>query len=149
MKNTLRLDHEKRAIVMDRTFAKLAEDTFSPEYEHLQKVRRDYPTYRTIRKTIKKNPQKETYAGLTYGYMEDYIITHETAETRKAVLDEFAELKLISECHAKGKRYPVIKNWFLEKYPAIKEFGMEKKTVEAVMESPAEVVIHPPLQEVA
>jgi hypothetical protein len=36
MKNTLRLDHEKRAIVMDRTFAKLAEDTFSPEYEHLQ-----------------------------------------------------------------------------------------------------------------
>jgi hypothetical protein len=133
---------------MDRTFAKLAEDTFSPEYEHLQKVRRDYPTYRAIRKTIKKNPKKETYAGLTYKYMEDYIVTHETAETRMAVLDEFKELILISKCHSKGERYHVIKNWFLDKYPAVKEFGMPKKETKEEPEE-KEIVICPPLQQVA
>ena len=127
MKNTLKINHAKRTIIMDKTFAKLAENTFSEEYRHLQNVRTDYPTYTVVRKTIKKNPDKETWKGLTYDYMINYIITHETADTRKAVLDEFSELKLISECHAKSKRYPVIKNWFLNKYPAIKEFGMPKE----------------------
>ena len=44
MKNTLKLDHENGLIVMDRTFAKKAENTMSTEYAHLQNVRRDYPT---------------------------------------------------------------------------------------------------------
>ncbi len=127
MRNTLKINHTNRTIIMDRTFAKMAENTFSEEYRHLQMVRQDYPTYEVVRKTIKKNPNKETWSGLTYEYMINYIITHEPVETRKAVLDEFAELKLISECHSKSKRYPVIKNWFLNKYPAIKEFGMPKE----------------------
>lgn len=149
MKNTLRLDHVNNLIVMDRTFAKLAEDTFSDEYKHLQMVRADYPTYRVVRKKIKTNPNKETWKGLTYEYMINYIITHETAETRGAVMEEFRELKLISECHAKSKRYPVIKNWFLEKYPAIKEFGMPKEeTAEVAKEAQYEVVMQP-LQQAA
>ena len=126
MRNTLRVDHTRGLIIMDRTFAKLQQNTYSPEYTHLQQVRQDYPTYQVVQRTIKRNPEKETYKGLTYDYMLNYIISHETKETRQAVLEEFAELKLISECHAKGKRYPVIKNWFLEKYPVIKEFGMPK-----------------------
>lgn len=138
MRNTLKINHTNRTIIMDRTFAKMAENTFSEEYKHLQMVRNDYPTYTVVRKTIKKNPNKETWSGLTYAYMEDYIITHETADTRKAVLDEFKELKLISECHAKSKRYPVIKNWFLNKYPAIKEFGMPKEETAEVATNEAE-----------
>ena len=42
MKNTLKINHENKAIVMDRTFAKFAEDTRSEEYAHLQQVRKDY-----------------------------------------------------------------------------------------------------------
>ena len=37
---------------------------------------------------------------------------------------EFAEKRLISECHSKCHRYPVIKKWFLEKYPEVAQFGM-------------------------
>lgn len=148
MRNTLKINHTNRTIIMDRTFAKMAENTFSEEYKHLQMVRNDYPTYTVVRKTIKKNPNKETWSGLTYAYMEDYIITHETADTRKAVLDEFKELKLISECHAKSKRYPVIKNWFLNKYPAIKEFGMPKKeTAEVATNEAGYEEVMAPLQD--
>lgn len=150
MRNTLRLDHNKNLIIMDRTFAKLAQDTFSDEYKHLQMVRADYPTYRVVRKTIKKNPDKETWKGLTYEYMLNYIITHETNETREEVLKEYRELKLISECHAKAKRYPVIKNWFLNKYPAIKEFGMPKEeTTEAVEKETGYEEVMPALERVA
>lgn len=126
MKNTLKLDFEKKQIIMDRTFAKNVQNTNSEEYSHLQQVRKDYPTYTVVARQIKKNPNKETYAGLTYDYMRFYILTHEPAESRKKMLAEFEELVLISQCHAKGKRYPVIKNWFLETYPEIKEFGMPK-----------------------
>lgn len=45
MKNTLKVDHEKRLVIMDRTFAKYAENTMSEEYAHLQRVRKDYPNY--------------------------------------------------------------------------------------------------------
>ena len=78
MKNTLRLNHETRAIVMDRTFAKFAANTMSQEYAHLQRVRMDYPTYTVEQRHIKKAPAKECYRGLTYTYMKDYIITHGT-----------------------------------------------------------------------
>jgi len=44
MKNTLKLNHADRTIVMDKTFAKFALDTRTDEYKHLQEVRRDYLT---------------------------------------------------------------------------------------------------------
>ena len=127
MKNTLKIDFENSRIVMDRTFAQKAQNTNSEEYRHLQQVRRDYPTFTVGTRQIKKNPQKETYKGLTYDYMKFYIFTHEPVESRKQAIEEFEELVLISQCHSQSKRYPVIKNWFLDKYPEIKEFGMPKE----------------------
>ena len=132
MKNTLTLNHEKRTIIMDRTFAKYAENTMSDEYAHLQRVRKDYPNYTVIQRQIKRNPNKKTYNGLTYEYMEDYIMTHGSVETIKKNLNEFHEMRLISECHGQAFRYPVIKSWFLDKYPEITKFGTvdEAKVIE-------------------
>ena len=127
MKNTLKIDFENSRLVMDRTFAKNVQNTNSEEYRHLQQVRRDYPTFAVTTRTCKPNPNKETYAGLTYDYMRFYILTHEPAESRKQVLADFEELVLISQCHSKSKRYPVIKKWFLNKYPVIKEFGVSNE----------------------
>lgn len=127
MRGKLTVDHSNNKIIMDRTFAKYEKDTFSEEYAHLQQVRRDYPTYRVELRKIKRNSDKETYKGLTYEYMEKYIVKHEPADTRKSVLMEFEDMIFISQCHSKAKRYPVIKNWFLEKYPEIVKFGMPKE----------------------
>lgn len=122
MKNTLKIDHKKRIIVMDRTFAKYAENTRSEEYAHLQVVRKDYPTYKVKLRTIKKNSNKQTYPGLTYQYMEDYITAYELPEQKDAVLDEFHNMIFISQCHSKAYRYPTIKKWFLSRYPEVAEF---------------------------
>ena len=123
MKNVLKISHADRTIVMDRTFAKFAENTMSPEYAHLQQVRQDYPTYTVVLRHIKKNTKQEHYHGLTYAYMEDYIASHGSMEDRRT----YDEMKLISKCHSKGFRYPTIKAWFLERFPEIKEFGIPQE----------------------
>lgn len=144
MKNILKIDHVHCTIIMDRTFAKNAENTMSAEYAHLQSVRRDYPNYTVARRQIKKNPNKECYKGLTYAYMEAYIASHEDDENRKLVLKEFAELRLIAQCHSKAHRYPVIKQWFLDKYPEIATFGMSAAEDEDVASSNSEKVVDLP-----
>lgn len=122
MKNTLRLNHDTRTIVMDKTFAKFAENTMSEEYAHLQRVRMDYPTYTVERRRITRNAAKECYRGLTYTYMKDYILSHGTEED----LHTYEEMKLISKCHSKAFRYPTIKAWFLDRFPEIKAFGVKE-----------------------
>lgn len=62
---------------------------------------------------------------MTYAYTEDYILTHEPAETVAAVLNEFEEMQVIAACHSQAFRYPVIKKWFLAKYPEIENFGKD------------------------
>ena len=86
MKNWLKLNHTTRTIIMDKTFAKFAENTMSAEYAHLQSVRRDYPTYTVKRREIKKNVKQEHYHGLTYAYMEDYIAQSEVVYPSDDVL---------------------------------------------------------------
>ena len=124
MKNVLKIDHEKNLLVMDRTFAKNAENTMSKEYAHLQRCRADYPTYTVVRKEIKKNTSKETYPGLTYDYMISYIITHTEPDERKVKLEEFNEMILLSKCHR--AKYPAVKKWFLNEFPDVVRYGMPK-----------------------
>ena len=126
MKNYMKLDHENRKIVMDRTFASKAELVGSEEYNLLQQCRRDYPTYLVTRKTIKKKATQEHYRGLTYDYMKEYINKYDTEnkEANLALLDEMID---ISKCHSTFKRYPVIKQWFLDTYPDVKKFGIPEE----------------------
>ena len=151
MKNKLLINHTNRTIIMDRTFAKYAANTRSEEYAHLQRVRQDYPEYEVIRRKINSNNNKETSRGLTYEYMEDYILTHGTPEEIKKNLKIYDEKKLISECHSKARRYPVIKSWFLETYPEILKFGMNEdpKVVETEKDVKNVVSVAPKLAAVS
>ena len=127
MANTLKIRQDKNGvqyIEMSKTFAKRAMDTFSEEYAKLQEVKKDYPTLAIRVREIKKNPNQEHFHGLTYQYMEDYIVLHEYDEEVRTVLTMFEDLKMISRCHDKAHRYPTIKKWFLERYPEVAQFGV-------------------------
>ena len=124
MKSPITINFAEGEIILNAAFAKKASNPFSKEYGHLQKVREDFPEFTVLIKEIKKKEGKESYKGLTYDYMRAYIMSHEKGEDRVNALMEFDELLLISQCHSKGRRYPVIKSWFLDNYPEIKNFGM-------------------------
>jgi len=125
MTSAIRIDHLNKAILISKSFAKAAMNPTSTEYKDLAEVMANHPDYAVNQRVIKQNTNKETYAGLTYDYMRDYIILHSTPEEELAEIAEFDEMILISKCHAQARRYPTIKKWFLAKYPEVAEFGIE------------------------
>lgn len=124
-KSKIVIKYAEQLIEMNTTFAKMIENPMSDEYALLQKLKMENPGFKVCNRKIKSNPNKDTYKGLTYGYMRSYIETHASKETRKQEVDEFDELVLISKCHGKSLRYPTIKKWFLDKYPAVAKFGVD------------------------
>ena len=116
--------------ISPKAFAKAASDPRSDEYALLQQVRRDYPRYKVTQRTIKHKKSQEHYAGLTYEYIETYIMAYGTMEERMKNLKDFNELRLIAQCHSKARSFPFIRSWFLDTYPEVKEFGTKVAKVE-------------------
>ena len=119
------IDYAHSSISLSSAFAKKALIPGTDEYAQLQSVRKDFPEFRLVTRQFKTNTKQEHYRGLTYDYMRDYISKHE--EDAKPVLAELEKEIGISKCHSLGKRYPTIKKWFLETYPAVAEFGMDEE----------------------
>ncbi len=120
----IRINYADRKIILSSAFVKKAFVPGTVEYAQLQAVRNDYPEFALVTRKFKANTAQEHYRGLTYEYMRDYIRSHE--KDSKPVLAELNEMIGISKAHSLCKRYPTIKAWFLERYPAVAEFGMPK-----------------------
>ena len=123
MRGTIRVDHINKNIMISKSFARASMAINSEEYKALSKVRETYGEYSIIQREIKKNPQKESYRGLTYAYMEHYILTHDKSGE---IMKIYEELRLRALCHT--IRYAHIKKWFLEVYPEIDDFSMRTVT---------------------
>ena len=123
-KSKLSVKYAEGVIEMNTTFAKMMQNPLSEEYALLQKTRQDFPTFAIRRRQIKSNPQKDTYKGLTYTYMETYIKAHD--DNNKTIMAEYEMLRGISkeaqDALAEPCSYNEMKNWFLKKYPAIADF---------------------------
>ena len=77
MKGTIRIDHLNKNILISAAFAKAAMNIQGEEYKTLVEVRSLHQDYNVIKREIKKNPEKESYRGLTYEYIEQYILNHD------------------------------------------------------------------------
>jgi hypothetical protein len=112
---------------MSQKFERRATNAESSEYALLQSVMAQYPKYALCSGVIKKKENKESYKGLTYTYMEDYI----SMKGSDADREEYQQMRLLAQCHT--VRYPAIKAWFLEKYPEVKQYGAQKEWVSGVV----------------
>lgn len=128
--NGLKVLVSKKTIEMTKAFAKAATDPRSDEYALLQQVRRDYPRFKVTQRTINHKKSQEHYAGLTYEYMETYIMAHGTMEERVKNLKDFNELRMIAMCHSKARAFPFIRSWFLDLFPEVEKFGVKAAKVE-------------------
>jgi len=92
------------------------------EYYDLQEVRKAYPNYKVVKVTHKAS--KSAYKGLTYSYMEKYIKAHD--DEKQSIMAEYltmrGETDEADEALATSANYQQMKNWFLEKFPAVAAF---------------------------
>ena len=125
----MKINQKNQTIEMSKKFAKAAEKFGSEEYKQLQEARRDYPNFRVVTVSRKASGQKESYKGLTYSYMENYIKTHD--DEKKTIMTEYEMLRGISaeaqEALAETCGYTEMKAWFLKKFPAIAEFHKKRE----------------------
>lgn len=129
MKKQIMIDRVNHRICLSRDFERRAANAESEEYALLQSVVSQYPKYTLHSGVIRKKENKESYKGLTYLYMEDYISLYGSESDR----EEYQKMRLLSQCHT--VRYPAIKEWFLQKYPEVKQYGAKKEFLSEVLRS--------------
>ena len=118
------INEKKMAIEMTKKFATAARKFGTKQYRDLQEARRDYPNFKVVTITRKATGNQDTYKGLTYKFMEDYIQKHDDAE--QSVMAEYLTLRGKSEAAKENLvepySYNEMKTWFLKTFPAIAEF---------------------------
>lgn len=124
------VNYAKREIILSSAFEKKAFIPGTAEYMQLQSVRRDFEGFTLATKHFKTNTAQDRHKGLTYNYMRQFIQTYDETNAED-VLALFDKMLDIAQAHSKGKRYPVIKSWFLERYPDYAEFGMTEDQIQA------------------
>lgn len=127
--SNININFKAHTIEMSKKYAELASRFGTPEYDDLQKARRDYPNYRIVTKSAKSG--KCAYSGLTYKFMEKYIKAHDNEES--TILAEYNDLRAKSEeaieLGAESASYTEIKDWFLKKFPAIVDFHKKREAI--------------------
>lgn len=118
------INEKKMAIEMTKKFAAAARKFGTKQYRDLQEARRDYPNFKVVTVTRKATSCQDTYKGLTYKFMEDYIQKHDDAE--QSIMAEYLTLRGQSEAAKENLlesySYNEMKTWFLKTFPAIAEF---------------------------
>ena len=125
----MKINYSAKLIEMTTKFAKAAAKFGTDEYKDLQVARRDYPDFKVAIISRKAPAKKESYKGLTYSYMENYIKAHDNE--KKSIMAEYEMLRGMSdeakEALADPCSYMEMKDWFLKKFPAIAEFHKKRE----------------------
>ena len=106
--SNITINYKKNTIEITKSFEKKASAYGSDAYYELSEARKEFPNYRLIVKTTKSN---NSFKGMDYDFMMEYISKHENAEERLAQLKEL---------RSKSLSYGEIKQWFVETYPVFK-----------------------------
>lgn len=129
MKN-LTVRPASRSIEVSKSFNTRASQYGTDEYKALQEVRRDYPGFKVVEVTTRKAP-KSSFKGLTYDYMENYILSHD--DEKNSTMNEYMGLRAMTteaeEACAEACSYQEIKTWFLNQYPAIADFHKKREAI--------------------
>ena len=110
-------------ISISSAFLKKASVVGTYEYNQLMTVRAENPGFRMEVRQFKTNRKQDRYKGLTYEFMREYIARVGDADGMKELENKID----ISKCHSAGFSYPVIKSWFLKRYPEIDSFGVDSE----------------------
>ena len=129
---TITVSARTHSLVLTKSFAAKAARFGSDEYDALMLAREQNPGYATkviTRKTTKSD--KPSYKGLTYEYMEKYILAHDDED--QTTMNEYMALRGMTDeaedALADSFTYQEMKEWFLDKFPAIANFHQKREAL--------------------
>ena len=111
-------------IEMTKAESKAAGKIGTEEFKNMLTLMQQFPNYKI--QVIARAATKKScdYKGLTYAYMEKYIKAHDN--DKHTIMAEYEDLRGESDAAkdvlADSFTYLEIKNWFLGKFPEIREF---------------------------
>ena len=109
--NAVHINRSNRTIEVTKSFEKAASRFGTDEYQAMQQVRKDYPNFAIVVKTVRT--KAERFKGLTYDFMEKYIKAHNAD-----LLSEFYTLtgKDSNDDFAVSASYGEVRQWFLNQF---------------------------------
>jgi hypothetical protein len=107
MKN-ITIDYAKKNIEITKSFEKKAREYGSVAYHELSKVRNEFPSFDIV---IKAPKVSNTYKGMDFDFMEEYISKQTNAE------ELMADFKKLRE----KINYGEMRQWFIGKFPVFKD----------------------------
>ena len=116
MKNVFVVVFEKKEIVGSQSAVKKAGRVGSKEYKMLMELLEKHPTFKVVAK--EPNEKKNTYDGLTYAVMEEYIKGLENSDEMMA---EYESVKKVA-----NNKYPLVKKWFIDTFMKDKPVTVRK-----------------------
>jgi len=133
MTNNIVINNSNRTIEVTKKFAAAAKRFGTPAYEDLQSVRKDYPQYRIQIKTVGK--KADSYKGLTFTYMKDYILKKKDNEMLKTFYELCGKDEEGEDMEfAPTASYGEIRKWFLDQN---KELKAQRDRIEKILNKKA------------
>ena len=120
----MKINYTSMTIEMTKAEAKNAGKVGTEAFKEMLSLMQQFPNYKI--QVITRAATKKTcdYKGLTFNYMEKYIASHD--DENNSIMAEYQALRGKSdeakEVLADSCSYKEIKEWFLKKFPAIKQF---------------------------
>lgn len=105
-----------RMIEMTKKEANAIGKTTTPEFQEFATLKSVYPTFMIKIVTPKTNP---IHKGLTYKFMEDYILKSDS-ENKEELLDNFKTLTKNDGGYKNANAFEV-REWFLKEFPEYKK----------------------------
>lgn len=128
---------KNRTIEMTKNEAKAAGRINSEKFIELRDYQTAYPEF-TI-SIVEKRSKKSQYCGLDYKYMEKYI-KNCNRDDKEKLLNDFNALRGKGDVeHDESENivkasYLEVREWFLEKFPEIKEYkDAQKKKIQSIL----------------
>jgi len=123
------INAKRNTIEITKAFEKAASRFGTDEYNKLRQARNDNPNYKVV--VIKRKSNTESFKGLTYDYMENYIKSHD--DEKGTIMTQYKDLlgtseEAIAAC-AEPHSYGEMKSWFLKTYPDLKKFHERRASI--------------------
>ena len=128
-KNLFALDFTKSSIVASATTLRKARNPESPECKALMRMLSEHPSFHVAEKKINKKNGKQTYKGLTFQAMTDYIKTQANSE---AEIRKYEVVRHIAKIKGSEYAYPTYKEKAIVEQEMAEMLQAEKTPISAL-----------------